>query len=79
MKLSYKSPFFENVKRHFIDAEITTDHPCSHYGQPVIILKDGDMLDYFSAFILEYQIEEISEDERPLLDAWQKARPPMPM
>lgn len=75
MKLSYK-PLMEE-KRQTIEAEITTDHSASSYGIPVIVLEDGGALDYNSAILLNYRVEEISEDEKPLLARWQEAMPPI--
>lgn len=75
MKLSYL-PLMEN-ERVQIEAEITTEHPCSSYGIPVIVLEDGGALDYNSAILLDYQVLEISEEEKPLLQKWQEAMPPL--
>jgi hypothetical protein len=41
MILSYQDIFEPKAKRTRIRATVTTDHPASHYGQPVIVLKDG--------------------------------------
>ena len=75
MKLTYID-LFDNSKK-IIDAEISTDHPSSHYGIPVIVLEDGGALDYQSAILLNYEIEEMTEDEKPLIARWQAAMPPL--
>lgn len=51
-------------KRHRIKATTTIDHPASHYGQPVIVLEDGNALDLASWAMLGYQIEQATERER---------------
>ena len=48
MILRYRDIFDQNQKAHRIKATITTEHSASHYGQPVIVLDDGQALDYFS-------------------------------
>ena len=63
MKLSYSNSIFGDDKRHTINAEITTDHPASSYGQPVIVLEDGGALDLMSWTALDYRVEEATKDE----------------
>lgn len=75
MKLSYRD--LMATDRTIIEATITTDHSASSYGIPVIVLKDGEALDYNSAILLDYQVEEVSEEEAPLLDKWRKNMPPV--
>jgi hypothetical protein len=54
--------------RHEVTATVTTDHPASSYGQPVIVLdSDGDALDINSWILLNYRIEEASPEEAELL------------
>jgi len=62
MKLSYKNPIGNQV-RQTINATITTDHPASSYGQPVILLEDGAPLGLTSWVLLAYQVEEASGEE----------------
>ena len=64
-------------KRTRVKAKITTDHPASSYGLPVIILPDGDALDYSSAALLDYQVERATQKELRLLEQWQRAMPPL--
>ena len=64
-------------KRTRVKARITTDHPASSYGLPVIVLPDGDALDYSSAALLDYQVERATQKELRLLEQWQRAMPPL--
>lgn len=66
MKLSYID-LFGDGKRHKIKAEITTEHPASSYGIPVIVLPDGGIVDLQSWISLNYSVEQISKKEEPLL------------
>lgn len=67
MKLSYIDVMGDK-QRHIIDATVTTDHPASSYGQPVIVLdSDGDALNITSWILLNYQIEEATPEEYELL------------
>lgn len=75
MKLSYLG--LMDTKRSTIKATITTDHPASSYGMPVIVLEDGGALDYTSAILLDYRVEHIAEKEKPLLAQWQRNMPPI--
>jgi len=75
MILSYRNLL--DGQRQTIRAKITTKHPASHYGMPVIVLEDGGVLDYTSAILLDYRVEKISEAERPLLEQWQRNMPPI--
>ena len=75
MILSYM-PLMEQ-KRRRIKASITTDHPASSYGMPVIVLDDGDALDYNSAILLNYNVESASQAEMALLDQWRRNMPPI--
>lgn len=75
MKLSYLG--LMDTERSTIRATITTDHPASSYGMPVIVLEDGGALDYTSAILLDYRVEKISEAEKPLLAQWQRNMPPV--
>jgi hypothetical protein len=59
-------------KPHKIKAEITTDHPASSYGMPVVVLPDGHALDATSWVLLNYQIERLTEKEKPMMERWLK-------
>ncbi len=74
MVLSYKN--LMSNKRTRVKARITTDHPASSYGLPVIILPDGDTLDYGSVALLDYQVERATQKELWLLEQWQRMAPP---
>lgn len=61
MILSYHN--LGEEKRHRIKATITTDHPASSYGQPVIVLEDGGALDLMSWVALGYQVVRAGKKE----------------
>ena len=65
MILSYRN--LGEEKRHRIKAKITTEHSASSYGQPVIVLEDGEALDLFSWVSLGYQVKNASKKEREAL------------
>lgn len=49
-------------------AKVTSDHPDSSYGQPVIVLESDNMaLDITSWVLLNYQIVEATPEEFELL------------
>lgn len=66
MILSYVDLFGDGA-RHNIRASVTIDHPDSHYGQPVIVLKDGGSLDLTSWVLLNYRVEKATTKERQSL------------
>ena len=67
MKLSYMDVLGDQ-KRHTVTARITTDHPDSSYGQPIIVLDtDNKALDITSWILLNYQIVEATPEEMELL------------
>lgn len=67
MKLSYVD-LLGDGQRHQVTATVTTDHPASSYGQPVIVLDaDREVLDLNSWILLNYTILEASEQEMELL------------
>jgi len=68
MILSYVNPFFGDGKRHQTKATITTDHPASSYGQPVIVLEDGGALNWESIVLLMYRVVKINKREKKMLD-----------
>jgi hypothetical protein len=53
-----------NRKTHRIKATITTDHSASSYGQPVIVLPDGDALDLQSWVLLGYKVVRATRKEQ---------------
>ena len=75
MTLSYHELMSD--KRKKIRAKITTDHPASSYGIPVVVLADGSALDYGSAAILDYQVEKATPRELELLERWRMGMPPL--
>lgn len=64
MILSYQDIFKPEAKRTRIKATITTAHPASSYGQPVIVLQDGGALDLMSWVAMGYQVVKATEKER---------------
>jgi len=58
--------YFVDEKREgrHMKAEITTNHPGSYHGQPVIVLEDGEQLDPVSWITLGYKV--VSADEAEL-------------
>jgi len=61
MILSYHN--LGEKRRHRIKAKITTEHSASSYGQPVIVLEDGNVLDLFSWTALGYRVIQASKKE----------------
>jgi len=68
MILSYCNPLSDN-KRKRMNARITTDHSASSYGQPVIVLEDGEALDLMSWVLCGYQVIKASQREMEQLRA----------
>jgi hypothetical protein len=62
MILSYHN--LGEEKRHRIKASITTEHSASSYGQPVIVLEDGGVLDLMSWVGCGYQVVKAFKKER---------------
>lgn len=50
-------------ERHEIKATVTTDHPASSYGIPVVVLPDGESLDIASWILLSYAVVEATREE----------------
>jgi hypothetical protein len=69
MKLSYVD-ILGDGERHNIKATVTTDHPNSSYGQPVLLLGDGQPLNAESWFLMAYQVVKATPDEFELLKKW---------
>lgn len=68
MTLSYQT---DSGGRATVEAELTTAHPCSHYGQPVLVLEDGEPLDLLSWMLCDWRIEEATDKERTEYLDWQ--------
>lgn len=67
MILSYND-ILGDRKRHRIKATVTTDHPLSSYGQPIVLLDyDKQPLGLDSWILLGYQIEKATEAELVLM------------
>jgi len=67
MTLSYRDAFDEDAKRKRIKATITTEHPASIYGEPVIVLDDGRSLSRVSWAAMDYQVEKMTVMEKEAL------------
>jgi hypothetical protein len=63
MILTYKYLTDEKRKSQHIKAEMTTNHPASHHGQPVIVPEDGEPLDPLSWAALRYKVVSANEAE----------------
>jgi hypothetical protein len=75
MTLSYQD--LVTTGRTRVRATITTEHSASSYGQPVIVLADGNSLDYPSAILLGYRVERATVEEAELLVRWRRGLPPL--
>lgn len=69
MKLSYVD-IFGDSERHTITATITTEHPNSSYGQPVLLLEDGEPLNAESWVLMAYQVVKATPEEFEMLKQW---------
>lgn len=65
MKMSYQP--LEGGERKSITIKVTTDHSASSYGQPVLVMPDGQLLNLESWVLLDYRIERITAAELELL------------
>ena len=63
MILSYVDLFDKKRLQHRIKANVTTNHPASHYGQPVILLEDGKTLDSSSWTLHRYRVLKANKKE----------------
>ena len=69
MILSCSNIFFESKKRlHDIKVTITTDHPASSCGKPVIVFKNGDVLDTVSWIAMDFRVERCTKLEKALFN-----------
>ena len=67
MILSRAVPVYEKRESHHIHATISTEHPASHRGQPVIVLEDGSALDLASWTAFDYHVVNASKKEMSVL------------
>jgi hypothetical protein len=63
MILSYADLFDKKRLQHRIKATITTNHPASRYGQSVVILEDGRMLDSSLWIANRYRVLKATKKE----------------
>lgn len=68
MKIELRDIFEDETHEH--EVEITTDHPCSSYGQPVVVFDDGDCLNAESWLLGSGQVIEASAEERDMFRRW---------
>ena len=64
MILEY-TDILDDMRRHCFKAIVSTEHPASHYGIPVIVLEDGNILDLQSW--INYRVVRCSKKENVLL------------
>jgi len=65
MKLKSHSPLLDGWEG---EAELSTEHPASSYGQPVLLV-DGEPVGTLEAAVGQYEVLEASEEERKALEA----------
>jgi len=68
MILSYLDIYHDDAKRKRIKATITTEHPASTYGEPVVVLDDGRMVSRVSWVAMNYQVEKVTVMEKEALE-----------
>lgn len=69
MILSYIDILGDGERRN-IKATITTEHPNSSYGQPVLLLGDGKPLTAESWVLMAYQVIKATPEEFEMLKQW---------
>jgi hypothetical protein len=65
MILTYRDPQTKLHKK--VAASITIKHAGSGYGQPVIVLSTGGVVDILGWHLREYQLVDATQQERHLL------------
>ena len=63
MILSYTDLYDKRRLQHCIKATVTMNHPASRYGQPVVILEDGGMLDSSLWVAKRYRVLKATKKE----------------
>ncbi len=66
MILSYRG--LQGSKRHRIKAVLSTHHPASDHGQPIILLKGRNPVSLGSWVKLKYRVETASAKEQTVLE-----------
>jgi hypothetical protein len=61
-----------NGKRVIRTFSFTTEHHCSHYGQPVIVDNSGDVWDMTTLVINQFEIVDATPDEMQAFERIQK-------
>jgi len=68
MTLSYlMHPFSHDHKRKHVRITFTTEQSASSYGQPVMVLPDGEALDLMSWVGCGYRVVRATQKERAML------------
>ncbi len=65
MRLKSHSPLLEGWEG---EAELSTEHSSSSYGQPVLLIE-GEPVGTLEAALGQYEVIEASEEERAALEA----------
>ena len=68
MKIKLTDIFDNQTYDH--EVEVTTDHPCSSYGQPVVVFDDGSCLNAESWFLGLGEITKATDSERDMFGRW---------
>jgi hypothetical protein len=66
--LSYRDIHDPDQRRRRIQASISTGHPESACGQPVIVLQDGQLVRMKSLAARDYQVEKTTKKELAALE-----------
>ena len=64
MKLKSLSPILDGYET---EAVLSTEHAASSYGQPVLVLDNGEALGTGDAALADYRILDASDEERAAL------------
>lgn len=68
MILSYSTICDRKRRNHRVRATVTTEHPASSYGQPIIVLENGGAIDFFSWTALRYRVARATKKEFATLE-----------
>lgn len=70
MKIELTDIFDGGKQLH--EVEMTTDHPASHYGLPVMVFGDGGCCNAESWILGKGEVVKATADEQKLFAAWYK-------
>lgn len=71
MILQY-TDIFNSCETRKIKAKLITKHCASSYGQPVILLPDGEVLSGESWVMQGYKVVSLKHKEAPMMERWFK-------